>query len=106
MSVTPAVQIDCLSTTHHGTTLLGYLDKSKYFPRGVVGVVSGSEVFPCLLGESYVEDVYDLVEDWDVIAPSLRRGKPSEPWASVQIQAPLVSRDVIGIAKNFRDHPK
>jgi len=80
--------------------------KSKYFPRGVIGVVSGSEVYPCLVGEKYVEDAYDLVEDWDAIAPLLKRGKPSELWASVQIQAPLVSRDVIGIAKNFRDHPK
>ena len=71
-----------------------------------MGVVSGSEVHPCLLGENYVEDIYDLVEDWDAIATSLRRGKPSELKANVQIQAPLVGRDVIGIAKNFRDHPK
>ncbi|KAF8334038.1 uncharacterized protein EI90DRAFT_2993863 [Cantharellus anzutake] len=80
--------------------------KSKYFPRGVIGIVSGQEVHPCVVGENYVDDMYDLVEDWDAIAPSLRRGKPSELVASVHIQAPFVGRDVIGIAKNFRDHPK
>jgi 2-keto-4-pentenoate hydratase/2-oxohepta-3-ene-1,7-dioic acid hydratase in catechol pathway len=53
-----------------------------------------------------VTELYDVIEDWDVLSTRLTRGTPEEDIAAVEILPPLVSRDVIGIAKNYLDHAK
>ena len=81
-------------------------DRSKYFPHGTLGLVNGNTVAPCTVSGEYVTDLYDVIEDWDALSTRLTRGTPEEDITAVEILAPLVSRDVIGIAKNYLDHVK
>lgn len=61
---------------------------------------------PCVAAGRHFDNLYDIIEDWDLIASGLSRGTPVERLDDVEILAPLVGRDVIAIAKNYRDHVK
>ncbi|KAF9521188.1 hypothetical protein BS47DRAFT_1335302 [Hydnum rufescens UP504] len=80
--------------------------RSKYFPKGTLGLAIGNTVAPCTVLGRYVTDLYDVIENWDAVSRSLTGGTPQEDIAAVEILAPLRGRDVIGIAKNYLDHVK
>ncbi|KAF9521138.1 hypothetical protein BS47DRAFT_1370244 [Hydnum rufescens UP504] len=72
--------------------------RSKYFPQGTLGLVKGNTVGPCTVLGRYVTDLYDVIENWDVLANGVTGDTPLEDIAAVDI--------LIGIAKNYLDHVK
>jgi 2-keto-4-pentenoate hydratase/2-oxohepta-3-ene-1,7-dioic acid hydratase in catechol pathway len=53
-----------------------------------------------------ITNLYDLIEHWDTVKERIREGEPRESISDVEIRAPLVGRDILAVAKNYRDHVK
>lgn len=48
---------------------------------------------------AFVENLFDVIEDWDVSASALQPGAPEEERVKVEILAPLVGRDVLAVGE-------